>query len=377
MTHQPTVLHVLEALEGGTSRHITDLVRHAHGVRHVVAVPSQRIGGITDQLAVAAMTHAGAEVHLVEMRRAPLHPRNVKSLVDLVLITRDVRPDVVHAHSSIAGVLARVMPLAGDVARVYTPHALAQSRIALTVERRLSHRTDQVVAVSESESALLQQLGVATTSQLVTIPNGVDTEALNAPGQTSLRQLAGFAADVELVGSLGRLLPQKAPERFMECIRVVARARSETRFIWIGDGPLASVVDSLAACPELDSRFVRLPEVQGAAPLLSQLDVFMLLSRFEGAPYSPLEAMAGGTPAVLSDVVGNTDVLTDGGLAELLVPDGDPTRAADIVLQLLENPDLAQGLAARARSHVQQRFEVRQMGQAYTALYQRLAKPRP
>jgi glycosyltransferase involved in cell wall biosynthesis len=323
------------------------------------------------------MTSAGADVHLVEMRRSPLHPRNLKSLIDLMRLNRSVRPHVVHAHSSIAGVLARVMPLSAGVARVYTPHALAQSRLALGVERRLSHRTDQVVAVSSSESALLRELRVARAGHLVMIPNGVDTDALNVAGQPSLRQLAGFPADAELVGSLGRLLPQKAPERFMECIRHVAGARSQTRFIWIGDGPLASVVDSLGACSELEGRFVRLPEVQGAAPLLSQLDVFMLLSRFEGAPYSPLEAMAGGTPAVLSDVVGNRDVLTDGGLAELLVPDGDPRLAADVVLRLLSHPEVSRDLGELARSQVLERFDVKQMGAAYTALYQQLAKPPP
>lgn len=367
-----TVLHVLESLEGGTSRHLSDLVRHADGLRHVVAVPCTRVGGVTDRRAIAAMTAAGADVRLVEMRRSPAHPRNVAAYGALYRLGRAVRPEIVHAHSSIAGVLARALPPVGSLARVYTPHAVAQSTGALAIERLLARRTDRIVAVSDSEAALLRRLRVARPGQLVTIANGVDVRALAEPGAPDLRAMAGFPADCLLVGSLGRLLPQKAPERFVACARHVARQHPQAHFVLIGDGPMAGAVDALARCSELEGRYVRLPEVQGAGPTLAQLDVFVLLSRFEGAPYSPLEAMAGGTPAVLSDVVGNQDVLT-GGLDELLVPAGDPRQAGDVVLRLLADPRLRRDLGASARRHVTERFEVTRMGRQYVQLYRELA----
>ncbi len=71
------VLHVLEALEGGTARHLRDLVRFTPGVEHHVAVPAQRVGGLTDADAIPAMRAAGAVVHLVPMTRRPPTARNL------------------------------------------------------------------------------------------------------------------------------------------------------------------------------------------------------------------------------------------------------------------------------------------------------------
>ena len=79
------VLHVLEAIEGGTARHLVDVVTHARGVRHVVAIPAQRVGGLTDRTARSALEGRGSGGrHLVGMRRNPGHPANLASLAPLL-----------------------------------------------------------------------------------------------------------------------------------------------------------------------------------------------------------------------------------------------------------------------------------------------------
>src|SRR5580698_9596955 len=92
----PTVLHVLEALTGGTSRHVVDVVRATGGVNHVVATPRRRIGSIDDQFALEDLRRAGATVHHVEMRRTPWHVRNLASYLQLASLVRRYRPEVIH-----------------------------------------------------------------------------------------------------------------------------------------------------------------------------------------------------------------------------------------------------------------------------------------
>src|SRR5258708_9859355 len=93
---EPVVLHVLEALGGGTSRHLIDVVRHAKRIRHEVAVPRRRVGWLSDDIAVERLGAAGAEVYLVEMRRYPLHPRNAVPLAGLRRLIAGRRPHLVH-----------------------------------------------------------------------------------------------------------------------------------------------------------------------------------------------------------------------------------------------------------------------------------------
>jgi hypothetical protein len=145
------VLHVLEAVEGGTIRHLTYVAGYVNAEHHVV-VPPERIGGLTDTTAFAAMESAGATLHFVPMRRSPTHPSNTAAILRLRRLIARNRPDVVHGHSSIGGALARVAATGSGAGRVYTPNGLLPSRGAMTLERTLGRVTDVLIASSRSEA---------------------------------------------------------------------------------------------------------------------------------------------------------------------------------------------------------------------------------
>lgn len=139
----------------------------------------------------------------------------------------------------------------------------------------------------------------------------------------------------------------------------------------VGDGPLRTAVDPARLPPGAAARFHHLPTLPDAGAALGQLDVFVLTSRFEGCPYSALEAMRAGTPPVLTDVVGSRDVLVD-GVSGHLVAEHDQQAMAAVVLDLLAEDTRRRALGAAAREHVR-RFDVREMGAALAALYTELA----
>jgi glycosyltransferase involved in cell wall biosynthesis len=362
---------VLEALTGGVSRHVVDLARYVKGVEHVVAAPAQRVGSVPDRLAREQLAAAGAQFHCVEMRRSPVHPRNALSYVELARLVRRCRPEIIHGHSAIGGALSRTVPAPGGAARVYTPNGLHDTRFSLAVERALVARTDRVVAVSPSEAEALKRHRLVHGDNLAMIPNGIALASAPDESAVNLRELAGIPDGAPLVGSIARLLPQKAPERFVECCRLVARENAEVFFLLIGDGPLAPEVDRAASHGELRRRFVRVSEVQGVAPSLAQLDVFVLLSRFEGAPYAPMEAASAGVPVVLSDCVGNVDVL-DESLRYLIAPDGNPRVAATTVTNLLNDRDFHRQAGEACARRIATAFDIEKIALEYESLYREL-----
>lgn len=359
------VLHVLEALETGCARHLVDLVRSVDGARHEVAVPRERVGGVTDRQAIDCMRDAGAGIHLVEMRRVPLRPENAAAVQKVRVLIHRLAPDIVHCHSAIAGVVGRLAAIGTRATTVYTPNGLAQGRTATLVERLLGRVTDRFVAVSETEAVYAAQRRLVPRDRLVVIPNGIDVEPV-APRE--LRTLLGLDADTPLVGTMGRLSPQKAPEVFVRACAMVSRSTPGCHFVLIGDGPLRHLVNDLVKAYGLEPMFHWLPELPGAAAYLHDLTAFALPSRFEGGPYSPLEAIRAGVPVVLSDVVGNRDVI-EHRTSGLLVPADDPARLAEALLELVSDPAEAAAFTTAARTRLEARFDLRVSARRLGDLY--------
>ena len=365
------MLHVLEALEGGTARHLVDLTRHVAGVEHHVAIPSRRVGGLTDTAAAGRMEAAGAVVHVTEMRRSPLRPRNAAALARLTALVRRTRPHVVHAHSSVGGALGRMAGSAARVPRVYTPNGLAQDPLSLAVERALGLVTNRLVATSDSEAAFVLARRLVPPERLVTIPNGIEVDGWEAPpGTPDLRRVLGLDPGARLVGTISRLVPQKAPDRFVRLAGIVLADCPDAHVVLVGDGPLRASVDPRNLPSGTVSRFHHLPGLEEAGAALGQLDAFVLTSRFEGCPYAALEAMRGGAPVVLSDVVGSREVVEDGVSGHLVDEDDVPAMAA-LVVDLLADERRRAALGAAGRAHVG-RFDVRHMSRAVATVYAEL-----
>jgi glycosyltransferase involved in cell wall biosynthesis len=106
--------------------------------------------------------------------------------------------------------------------------------------------------------------------------------------------------------------------------------------------------------------------------VLAELDVFMLLSRYEGGPYAPLEAMRAGVPVVLTDVVGSRDVIEDGASGHL-VPPAHPETAATVAVRLLDAPEDRSMMVKAAYLRLYRLFDRESMGEAHSRLYHRLA----
>lgn len=365
MTSEPIVLHVVEAVEAGVLRHVADLVSSVSATHHV-AMPTVRRGGRTDAELVARIRAAGAAVHPLRLTRSPVTLSNAWACARLRRLVRRLRPDVVHLHSSIAGAVGRVALVGSRVPVVYTPNGVSPSRVARAVERRLGKRAAAIVAVSASEQRLVNDLRWAAPERVHVIPNGIELRPVAAEGP-GLRERLGLGSDDLLIGAVGRLTEQKAPEVVLEAWGAVLAARPDVTAVWMGDGVLRPEAEALAARVGA-GRLHLLGHVPGAGALVGELDLLCLGSRFEGLPYAPLEAMRAGVAVIGTDVVGTRDVL-DHDRTGLLVPPDDPAALAAAVLDLLQDPSRRHRLAAAGRAEQEERFSLPGMAASVTRLY--------
>jgi glycosyltransferase involved in cell wall biosynthesis len=299
-----------------------------------------------------------------------VRPRNALALVELRRLIRRVDPHVLHAHSSIGGVLGRLAAVTTGRPRLYTPNGLATGRAPLLVERAMGRITDRFVAVSESEAAVARRHHIVPDDRLVVIPNGLDVQ-LPAPGP-DLRAMLAIPAGAPIVGSIGRLVDQKAPERFLAVAGGVLAAEPDAHAVLIGDGPLAAPLAGELAALARTGRFHHLAQFPDAAGVVGQFDVFVLLSRFEGGPYAPLEAMRAAVPVVLSDVVGNRDVVVDGASGHLVAED-DAEGAVQVVRSLLADPQRAREVGDAGRLRMVTTFDVATMGSCLAGVYRQVS----
>ncbi|HEX3539040.1 MAG TPA: glycosyltransferase [Acidimicrobiales bacterium] len=362
-------------MRGGTVRYLFDVVAATPGITHHVALPRRvgvagRSGAVADTRAAERLTACGATVHVVDMRRNPLHPANAAAVAAVGRLIREIEPDVVHGHSSVGGLVARVAARPAGVPAVHTPNGLMTSPPAVAFERILGTATARVIAVSDSEAGRVAAHRLVPASRVVVIPNGI---SLALPGPApDVRTRLGLPAGTPLVATVARVARQKAPEQFVRACAALARRRPAVHFLLIGLGPEQHLVDREVAANRLGGRFHQIPHLDDAAAAMGQFDVFLLLSRYEGGPYTPLEAMRAGVPVVLSDVVGNRDTVVD-TVTGYLTPFGDAEAAAAAAVVMLDDPDRRAEVVAAARARLRAEFNRDTMGERVADVYRELA----
>ncbi|MFQ5877314.1 MAG: glycosyltransferase family 4 protein [Acidobacteriota bacterium] len=346
-------------------------------------------GGLLDAEARAL---APIPVTFVPRLVRPIRPlSDLLALLRLTAILRRERPQIVHTHSSKAGILGR---LAAWLARVpvvvHSIHGFgfhdAQPRalraLLVAVERAVAPLTSHFIAVSHANLDRGLSLGILRRDRVSLIRSGIRVAEFRGPeGRRGprrgggIRRELGLPEDVPLVGMIACLKPQKCPLDFVEVAARVARAVAGSAFVIAGDGELREAARRRVDALGLGGRFHLLGWRRDVPGLLAELDVMVLTSRWEGLPRVVPEAIAAGVPIVATAVDGVTDVLRD-GVTGLVAPPGDIEGIASRVARLLRDPSLGIALCDRARA-VLAEFDIDAMVRAQESLYARLLRRFP
>jgi glycosyltransferase involved in cell wall biosynthesis len=311
-----------------------------------------------------------------------LHPRHdAWTLATLVRLMRRERPHIVHTHTAKAGALGRLAAwLTGVPVVVHTFHghvldgyfSRAKTRTFLGIERTLARATSRLIAVTPTVRDDLLAKGIGRPEQFAVLRLGLDLDGFLTTDRAAgtLHRQLGVPAGTQLVGIVGRLVPIKAHEVFMQAAARVA-ATSGAHFVVVGDGERRAELTAMAERLGLRERVHFLGWRADLAAIHADLDVVALSSANEGSPVALIEAMAAGRAVVSTRVGGVPDVITHDRTG-LLVPPADAEALAGAIHRLLGDPARRQALGVAARASVYPAYSMTRLIGEVDALYQEL-----
>ncbi|MBI3988606.1 MAG: GT4 family glycosyltransferase PelF [candidate division NC10 bacterium] len=291
------------------------------------------------------------------------------TLVALFRLFKRWKPHIVHTHTSKAGTLGRLAArAAGVLIVVHTFHGHIfegyfspwQATAFLTVERLLAKFTTRIITLSEGQRRELLARKIGNEEKIVVLPLGLELDPFSACAAKSgqLREELGLLGEEKLVGIVGRLVPIKGHEIFLQAARVVAERLPSCRFLIVGDGPERLKLQGMAEALGLSSEVLFLGWRRDLDRIYADLDLCTLSSSNEGTPVSIIEAMAAGVPVVATQVGGVKDLVTHHETG-LLVPPGDAQALASAILTLLNDPEKAQRMARAAKARAYPFYDVK------------------
>lgn len=359
---------VIRPSKGGAFAHVAQLSAAFSERGHSIGV----CGPHTEQEAQLA-----AELLPVDMVR-PLSPRaDAGSIAGVGSAIRQFKPDLIHAHGSKGGVIARLARAASPrTPLVFTPHGYAfenyfprrQQAIYKAIERTMAPLATRVIGVCENERRLAAEIGPGRRTRMVY--NGIEPPDRVDPDP----RLAELRERGPLLLFVAELAERKGVMTLLEAMLKVRDRHPEASLALAGDGPEREKLIRRADELGLGESVTFLGHADDIAAVFSSADVFVSSSWAESLPYSVIEAMTLGIPTVATDVGGTREAIFDGRTGRL-VPPRDPAALAEAINELLERREWACSLAEEARKLARVRFTLEQMIDGVLGVYAELGIP--
>lgn len=344
------LLFVVEAMGGGVFTYIVDLANelsNEYDMYIAYAVRPQTPDNFKD--------YFDKRVHFIEVKNFTRSINLIKDIMaffEVKRIYKEIRPDIIHLHSSKAGVIGRLAFHRSKVPLFYTPHGYSflmkdcnpLKRVFFRAIEYLMAKTNCVtISCSPGEHEETRKL----TKKAIYICNGINTDQLNEMLQAVQKTEHPFT-----VFTLGRICYQKNPALFNS----IAELMPETKFLWIGDGELRNELtrENIEITGWLDR--------ETALQRSMNADAFILTSLWEGLPISLLESMYMKKLCVVSDVIGNHDVIHN-KVNGFVCTHPDEYR---IALQAQQTDELIRN----AYRDVQTTYNIKTMAQKYVDAYE-------
>jgi sugar transferase (PEP-CTERM/EpsH1 system associated) len=363
------IAHVLSSFAiGGQERLALELATGQRAAGHRVLAVS--LARPPDGPLASEFARAGIEVASVAKRGGvdpTLPPR-------LALRLHRFGAELVHTHNPQALIYGAPAARLCGARAVHTKHGANPDRgRRLWLRRAAARLVDAYVAVSDATAQVARTSGEAKNGKLRVIPNGIDVERFRPdPGaRVRLRAELGIAESAWVVGTVGRLAPEKDQELLLRAAAPLCDGG--VHLLLVGDGPRAQPLQALARTLGVAHTVHFVGARSDVAALLAAMDVFVLSSRTEGLPLVVPEAMAAGLP-VVSTAVGGIPGVIDDGATGFLVPAGDEARLRERLEALDRDRERARACGQRARQVAEAHYSARRMVRDYLDLYDQVLR---
>lgn len=315
----------------------------------------------------------------VEMTRA-IGGNDLKAIKEVRALIKKYNPDIVYAHSSKAGAIARVADIGLKNHCVYNPHGWAfnmrcsakKKAMYTAIEKIAAPFCDKIICISDAEKHSALDKKICREDKLQVIFNGVDIDAYeNGVHGAVKRKDLNIPEDAFVVGMVGRMSPQKAPDVFVKMAKKVKDAVPNAHFIIVGNGNQEAEIRKYAEDNGFSDSLHITGWVDNPMSYVELFDVACLLSRWEGFGLALPEYMMAGKPIVASRVDAIPNIIRDGENG-LLTEVDDDVGASEAVMRIYQEDGLKDRLVTQGLEDVHNRFNARRVSEEHGKLFERL-----
>ncbi|MCP2044103.1 glycosyltransferase [Pontibacter sp. HSC-36F09] len=358
------VVHVVECFAAGTA-HFINLLTQYTSCEHVV-IHGERVDETSAEAVKAKFPKGVSFIHWKNAQREIRPGQDLKALTELIQILKGIEgADVVHLHSSKAGFIGRAACfLLGKKQVIYTPNGAPFARadvspkkksLYILLEKVANKLSGQVVCCSSSEAHSYEEIGIKTSF----INNGTALPDWSTPVQPT------EPGKPFTIVTCGRITEQKNPLLFNRIAMAFAN-QQDVKFVWIGEGE--KVQREILSADNIDiTGWLSKQEVEST---VRSGDLYLSTSLWEGLPFSVLEALSLGKCLLLSDCVGNRDLVKDGynGFSFLTAEE-----AISKIQWLMQNRENLRQMEQNSREWSEKEYDIRIVSQEYQRLYAQIA----
>ena len=317
----------------------------------------------------------------VEMTRA-IGGNDLRAIGAVRALIKKYNPDVVYAHSSKAGAIARVADIGLKNHCIYNPHGWAfnmrcsakKKAMYTAIERVAAPFCDKIICISDAEKQAALEKKICRDDKLQVIFNGVDIDAYeNGIHGAVKRKDLNIPEDALVVGMVGRMSPQKAPDVFVKMAKLVKDEIPNAHFVIVGSGNQEAEIRKYAEENKFADSLHITGWVDDPMSYVELFDVACLLSRWEGFGLALPEYMMAGKPIVASRVDAIPNIIRNGENG-LLVEVDDATGASEAVLQIYRDRSLKDKLVSKGVEDVHNRFDAQRVSEEHGILFENMWK---
>lgn len=355
---------------GGASVHLLDLARGMINQGYRVHILVGGAGAFTEELKknninFTSLKHLKREISLFH---------DVLGFLEIKKYLKQLKPDIVHCHSSKAGLLGRLAAKSLNLPVVFTAHGWAftdgvspkKQKIYATLERFLAKISDHIIAVSEYDRQHGFKYQVGTPELIQTIHNGVP----------DIRTVPIEKIEPQSIVKLIMVARFEDPKDQYFLIQALSKLPKHLnwKIDFLGEGPNLQKCQELARKEKLDLKIIFHGQSFKVKEFLNEAEIFVLISNYEGFPLTILEAMSTSLPIIASDVGGiNESVSSENGY---LIPKGNIDILVQALTELIVNTNLRQQLGSNSRYLYETQFSFNTMLQKTFNIYTQVLEKR-
>lgn len=378
LRRQAKVLHLITRLIVGGAQDNTLLTVQKHDRNRFLVHLASNPNGAWHGRAV----EVSDDFHPLPSLINPIQPlQDLKAFWDIYSLIRQEKFDIVHTHSSKAGILGRFAArLAGVPVIVHTVHSFPfhdfmppmERQFYIGMERCYRSFADFYITVSELNRSEACGLNIFRKENSQTIYSGIDFSKFDRPSDPKrLRQDLEIPDDWQTIAMIGRLDPQKAPHYLIEAFSKVCGIHPKTMLLLVGEGELEGRLKVQTQQLGIADRVKFLGTREDVPEILKAVDIFSLSSLWEGLGRSMTEAMLLGKPVVVPDIYGIPEIVHHNETGLLFRP-GDVDHLAAHLNYLLESSSERDRLGQNAKKLTREIFDANVMVQKIEEIYEKL-----